>query len=601
MGEPKSIRSRDEVPAEDRWTIDEMYDPIGTWEEDVTSAMQQAEQLEKDYHGRLGSSASVLADALLLDAEIEQKLERAFCYARMKLDEDNTNSESQARYGECVSKASKIGALTSFLMPELVSIPEETILSYIEEEPRLKPYEHLLKDAVRQAEHVLTEKEEHLLASLGDVLGAPDNTFTMLNDADIVFGDVVDKDGNKHELTHGSYINLMRSDDRTLRKNAYDATYRKYKSLINTIASNYQTSVKTEVVTAEARSYPSARNAAMYSDDIPESVYDNLIDAVRDHLPDLHRYTEIRKQLLGVDELRMYDVYVPLIDVPERNIPFDEAVELAVKGLAVLGPAYIEQFRRGIASGWIDKYENKGKTSGAYSFGSYDSKPYVLLNYDATLEDLFTIVHEMGHSMNSYYTRKTQPFIYGDHSIFTAEVASTVNETLMMRYLLEHEEDPEMKKYILNMYLEAFRTTLFRQTMFAEFEKWSHDTVASGESLTPDNMCAEYDRLNTAYFGDALAPDDLIRYEWARIPHFYRGFYVYQYATGYSAANAIANRILGEGESARDDYLEFLKCGTNDYPVELLKIAGVDMSEKAPVESALETFKELVNEFASML
>ena len=297
----------------------------------------------------------------------------------------------------------------------------------------------------------------------------------------------------------------------------------------------------------------------------------------------------------------MYDVYVPLVEIPERSVSFDDAVELAQKGLSVLGKDYLREFNEGIKSGWIDKYENPGKTSGAYSFGSYDSKPYVLMNYDSTLEDLFTLVHEMGHSMNSLYTRRTQPFVYGDHSIFTAEVASTVNETLMMRWLLDNEKDPDMKRYILNMYIEAFRTTLFRQTMFAEFEKLTHDYCESGESLTADWMNEQYDSLNTKYFGEALTHDDMIQYEWARIPHFYRSFYVYQYATGYSAANAIADRLLTEGEKARQDYMEFLKCGSNDYPVELLKIAGVDMEKREPVDRALRMFGDLVHEFRSMM
>ena len=392
-----------------------------------------------------------------------------------------------------------------------------------------------------------------------------------------------------------------RSHDRAVRKEAYEKTYAQYKGHINTIAANYSANVKTDVISARTRNYPSARAAAMFSGNIPESVYDNLITAVHEALPALHDYIALRKDVLGVEELKMHDVYVPLVELPEKNIPFDDAVDLALKGLAVLGEDYLREFKEGIDSGWVDKYENKGKTSGAYSFGSYDSKPYVLMNYDNTLEDLFTIVHEMGHSMNSLYTRRTQPFVYGDHSIFTAEVASTVNETLMMRWLLENEKDPEMKKYIINMYIEAFRTTLFRQTMFAEFEKITHEAAESDESLTAEWMNEKYDELNTEYFGPALTHDDMIKYEWARIPHFYRSFYVYQYATGYSAANAIADRLLTEGEPARKDYIEFLKCGSNDYPVELLKIAGVNMEEKEPVERALKMFRELVKEFKEMM
>ena len=598
--EMSAILTRNEIPEKDKWTIDEMFPEDGLFEKTLAEALKKAEAFT-EYQGKLGESAEILADALISSDEIDQSLERLYTYARMKLDEDNGNPESQARHDKTIAALSKASALMSFATPEIVEIPEEKILSFIDEEPRLKTYEHLLKDAMREKEHVLSEKEEALLANYGEVLGATDNIFTMLNDADLKFGEVTKEDGETVPLTHGSFITLMRSHDRKVREEAYQKTYKQYEDHINTISANYSVNVKTDVITARVRNYPSARAAALFGGNIPESVYDNLITAVHEALPALHDYIALRKEILGVDELKMHDVYVPLVELPEKDIPFDEAIDLAMKGLAVLGEDYLREFKEGVDSGWIDKYENKGKTSGAYSFGSYDSKPYVLMNYDNTLEDLFTIVHEMGHSMNSLYTRRTQPFVYGDHSIFTAEVASTVNETLMMRWLLSNEEDPEMKKYILNMYIEAFRTTLFRQTMFAEFEKITHEQVEAGESLTADWMNEEYDKLNTEYFGPALTHDDMIKYEWARIPHFYRSFYVYQYATGYSAANAIADRLLTEGEAARQDYIEFLKCGSNDYPVELLKIAGVNMEEKEPVERALKMFTGLVKELREMM
>ena len=600
MGEISAIKTREEIPEKDKWTIDEMFPEDGLFEATLAKALKQAEDFTS-FHGKLGSSKETLADALEMSDAIDQSLERLYTYAHMKLDEDNGNSESQARLDKVISALSKASALTSFATPEIVSIPEETMLKYIEEEPRLRVYEHLLKDAMREKSHILSEKEEELLANYSEVLGASDNIFTMLNDADLKFGEVTADNGEKVALTHGSYISLMRSHNRAVREEAYTKTYKAYEDHINTIAANYQVNVKTDVISARVRKYPSARAAALFGGNIPESVYDNLITAVHEALPALHDYIALRKDVLGVEELKMHDVYVPLVELPEKNIPFDDAVDLALKGLAVLGEDYLREFKEGIDSGWVDKYENKGKTSGAYSFGSYDSKPYVLMNYDNTLEDLFTIVHEMGHSMNSLYTRRTQPFVYGDHSIFTAEVASTVNETLMMRWLLENEKDPEMKKYIINMYIEAFRTTLFRQTMFAEFEKITHEAAESDESLTAEWMNEKYDELNTEYFGPALTHDDMIKYEWTRIPHFYRSFYVYQYATGYSAANAIADRLLTEGEPARKDYIEFLKCGSNDYPVELLKIAGVNMEEKEPVERALKMFRELVKEFKEMM
>ena len=595
-----TVKSRNEIPEKDKWTIDEMYPEAGQWEAELKSTLDKTQGL-LEFSGRLGSSASVLADALILSDEVDQSFERLYTYAHMKLDEDNGVPESQARLDKAVSALAKASALTSFMTPEITSIPENTIEDFLKTEPRLKVYEHLLRDLMRSRSHVLSEKEEAILANLSEVLNAPDNIFTMLSDLDFSFGTVKDENGEETELTHGNYITYMRSHIREVRKEAYDKMYAQYKGHINTIAANYSTNVKTDVIGARLRNYTSARAAALHGGNIPESVYDNLITAVNDALPALHEYIAVRKEILGVDELMMHDVYVPLVDGPERHLEFDEAVELGTKGLSVLGEDYIREFREGIAAGWVDKYENPGKTSGAYSFGSYDSKPYVLMNYDSTLEDLFTLVHEMGHSMNSLYTRRTQPFVYGDHSIFTAEVASTVNETLMMRWLLDNESDPEMRKYILNMYIEAFRTTLFRQTMFAEFENIVHDYAESGESLTAEYMCSEYDKLNTKYFGPALSHDDLICYEWARIPHFYRSFYVYQYATGYSAANAIADRILTEGEPARLDYMEFLKCGSNDYPVELLKIAGVDMEQREPVDRALQAFTGLVEEFKELM
>ena len=593
------IKQRKDIPDEYKWAIDTMYSSPEDWEADLKKSVEMSESFTS-YKGRLGESASVLLEALRASDDIGLIVERLFVYSRMKLDEDNRVPEQQAMFDRIISAASGISARMSFFTPELIEVPEETLLDFMKEEPGLSLYEHVLKDAMRQKEHVLSDTEEHLLAELGEVLGAPDTVFTMLNDADMKFGEITDESGNQVQLTHGNYIKFMRSRDRKVRESAYNRCYETYKGLINTIAANYNVNVKTDAITARVRKYSSSRARAMSGGNIPEAVYDSLIESVHGCLDTLHEYTALRKKLLGVDELKMHDIYVPLIKVPDKKIPFEQAIEIAVKGLAPLGEEYIAQFLKGIEDRWIDRYENEGKTSGAYSFGSYDSAPFVLLNYDDTLEDVFTVVHEMGHSMNSFYTRKEQPFTYGDYSIFTAEVASTVNETLLMKYLLSTEQDPEMRKYILNMYLEAFRATLFRQTMFAEFELLTHREIENGGSLTAEWLCNEYDKLNTMYFGPALAKDDMIRYEWARIPHFYRSFYVYQYATGYSAANAIANRILKEGEPAVKDYIRFLGSGSSDYPVELLKIAGVDMATTGPVDSAMDTFRELFREFKEL-
>lgn len=596
----KNLKQRNEIPKEYKWNIEDMYPDESLWDKDVKECVERAEKFVQ-FQGKLTQSPAVLLDALRERDAIWQKIEHAFVYAAMKKDEDNRIDKYQAMDDKCGSAIAKISAAMSFFTPELLEAPEEKILGFLASEPGLKEYEFLLKSMLKEKEHILSAPEENILAQMSEITGATNDVFKMLNNADLTFGTVVDEDGDEVPLTHGNYITFMESQDRSIRKAAFTNMYEAYKKLINTIATNYNYNTKTDVVSARIRKYDSSLNAALDGNNIPASVYHNLIKEVHDYLPVVHRYMELRKKVLGVDQLKMYDVYVPLINLPKKDIKFEEAVEIMAEGLAPLGSEYIEQVRKGVQSGWIDVYENQGKTSGAYSFGSYDSMPYILLNYTNTLKDVFTIVHEMGHSMHSYYTRKTQPYIYGDHSIFTAEVASTVNESLLIRHLLKTEKDPEMRKYLLNYYIEEFRTTLFRQTMFAEFELLAHEEIEKGGVLTAQWLSETYGRLNSQYFGPAMAEDDYIKYEWARIPHFYRGFYVYQYATGYSAATAISSKILSEGEEARNNYIEFLKSGSSDYPVELLKIAGVDMASPEPVKMAMETFKNLVDELEKLL
>lgn len=591
----KSLKQRKQIAKEYKWDIEAMYPDESQWDADIEECVRRAEAFAK-FQGKVTESADTLADALEEKDSIWLKLEHAFVYAAMRKDEDNRVNKYQSMDDKCGTAVAKVSAAMSFFAPELLAADEKTILGYIDENPRLEVYRFALEDALREKQHILSAAEENLLAQLSEVTAATNDIFKMLNNADLTFGTIVDEDGDTVDLTHGNYITFMESHDRNVRKAAFTNMYKAYKALINTIATTYNYNTKNDVVSARIRKYDSARQAALSSGNIPESVYDNLIEVVHEYLPVLHRYIELRKKVLGVDELKMYDVYVPLVKLPKKDIPYTEALNMMQEGLAPLGSEYLAQVDRGTKEGWIDVYENQGKTSGAYSFGSYDSKPYILLNYTDTFKDVFTIVHEMGHSMHSYYTRKTQPFAYGDHSIFTAEVASTVNESLLMKHLLAEENDPEMRKYLINYYIEEFRTTLFRQTMFAEFEMLAHREIENGGVLTADWLCEVYDDLNTQYFGPALAKDEYIKYEWARIPHFYRGFYVYQYATGFSAASAISHKILTEGDSARDAYIEFLKSGSSDYPVELLKIAGVDMSSPEPIRMAMETFKELVEE-----
>ena len=519
----------------------------------------------------------------------------------MRRDENNAESLYQGMTDKSMSVIASVSASLSFFTPELLSSDENKLLSFIDENENLKTYEFLIKDALREKQHILSPQEEAIMAQMGEITSATNDIFTMLNNADIKFGTIKNSDGDDVELTHGNYIKFMESHDRNVRAKAYEAMYDAYKNLINTISTSYNYNTKTDVVSARIRKYESSRAAALSGDNIPAEVYNNLVSVVNDNLPNMHRYIELRKKLLGVDELHMYDMYVPLIKIPDNVITFEEGLDIIRQALKPMGDEYIRKMNEGISQGWIDVYENKGKTSGAYSFGCYDSYPYILLNYTDTLKDVFTIIHEMGHSMHSKYTRENQPYVYGSHSIFTAEVASTVNESLLMHYLLGKETDVEMRKYLLNLYLEEFRTTLFRQTMFAEFEDITHKAIENGQVLTGEWMCQQYQNLNDKYYGPAVVRDDTIRYEWARIPHFYNAFYVYKYATGYSAATAISSKILSEGKSASEAYIEFLKTGESDYPIELLKIAGVDMGKPEPIRQAMNTFNSLLDEFEKLV
>jgi oligoendopeptidase F len=596
----KKLKTRSEINKQDKWDIEAMYPDETKWDSDIKSSLKKVE-IFAGFAGSLTRDSQHLLDALTLRDEIWQTLERAFVYARMRRDEDNTSEKYQAMTDRINTDLAKVSAAMSFFTPELLETPEDVIRGYLEENQGLAIYRHAMDSLFREKAHVLTKAEENLLAQMSEITGATADIFIMLNNADLKFGTIIDENGQPVELTHGNYITFMESHDRNVRKGAFDKMYQSYEALINTLATTYSFNTKTDVVSARIRKYTSSRAAALSGDNIPESVYDNLVMAVNENLPALHKYMNLRKKMLGVEALQMHDVYVPLVTLPKRDIPFQEAVNIMLESLAPLGEPYLDGVRQGVSQGWMDIYENQGKTSGAYSFGSYDSKPYILLNYTDTLKDVFTVVHEMGHSMHSYFTRAVQPFVYGGHSIFTAEVASTVNENLLMKDLLQKETDPTMRKYLLNMHIESFRTTLFRQTMFAEFEALTHKTVEEGGSLTAQWLSQEYNKLNKKYFGPALAEDDYIQYEWARIPHFYRAFYVYKYATGYAAAAALSDAILKEGAPAKDRYLAFLKTGESDDPIELLKIAGVDMSSTKPVESAMEVFKNLVDEFEGLV
>ncbi len=593
----KTLKKRSQIDKKYKWDIEKMYPDEKVWDEDIKIALKEAEAFSK-FKGKLADDSSTLLDALKARDFIWQKLEKAFVYARMRRDEDNTCEKYQSMCDKIQNALSKASMLMAFFIPELLSCDKELIDGYIKENTELGIYKFMIDCAFKEKDHILSEKEESLLSQLGEVTSATNNIFTMLNNADMDFGTVLDADGNSLPLTHGNYITFMESHDPTLRKNAYEKMYTSYKKLINTISTTYSYNAKRDVVTARLRKYPSAIEASLSDDDISLDVYNNLIDVIHENLPYLYKYMEMRKEILSLDELCMHDVYVPLVKLPQKEISFEDAQLYMEKALAPLGDDYIKNMKNGLASRWVDVYETPGKTSGAYSFGSYDSMPYILMNFSSTLKDVFTLVHEMGHSMHSFYTRNTQPYIYGDHSIFTAEVASTVNENLLIKHLYKTETSKEMQKYLLNYHIEEFRTTVFRQTMFAEFEKWSHEMLEQGIPLTAQSMCDYYAKLNKLYFGDAVKQDDFIKYEWARIPHFYNAFYVYKYATGYCAAAAISDKILNDGP---DDYLEFLKTGSSNHPIELLKIAGVDMSKKEPIQKAMEVFKGLVDELEELI
>ena len=597
----KELKTRDQIDSKYKWNIEAMIPDESVISGELETIKKEAEAYGEDFAGRLTESADTLLAAFQKRDNIWRRLEKIYVYARMRRDENNAETKYQAMADQCNSVIAAVSASMAFFTPELLSASEETILAYIDAAPGLEIYRFAICDTMRQKAHILTQAEENILAQMSEITGATNDIFTMLNNADIKFGTIIDEDGDETEVTHGNFIKFMESHDRDVRKNAYNAVYDAYKELINTIASAYNYNTKTDVVSARIRKYESARAAALSGDNIPAEVYDNLVAEVHKNLPAMHRYVELRKKLLGVDKLYMYDMYVPLIKLPETSVSFEEGLDIMRDALQPLGEEYLTKMNKGIEEGWIDVYENKGKTSGAYSFGCYDSYPYILLNYTDTLKDVFTIIHEMGHSMHSRYTRDEQPYIYGSHSIFTAEVASTVNESLLMQHLLRTEDEKEMRKYLLNMHLEEFRTTLFRQTMFAEFEDITHKAIESGETLTAEWMCQQYEDLNAQYYGSAVEKDDVIRYEWARIPHFYNAFYVYKYATGYSAATAISKKILTEGKPAAQDYIRFLKTGESDHPIELLKIAGVDMSSPLPVQQAMETFNQLLDEFESLL
>ncbi|MDK2801420.1 MAG: oligoendopeptidase [Clostridiales bacterium] len=594
------LPKRDEIDPKYKWNLEDIYSNNDEWEKDFVKVKELIPQLTQ-YKGKLGESVSTFLKALMLQDQLLSLVEKVFVYAKMRRDEDNTNAIYQALTDRAKSLSVQVYSAISFITPEIISIPEQKLTDFLNEEPKLQIYRHYLNEILRQKNHILSESEETLLAASEEISDSAREIFTMLNNADIKFPNIKNEKGQEVELTKGNYIHFMESSDRRVRQDAFYALYSSYMKQKNTLAASLNANVKKNIFYARVRKYPSALEASLDVDNVSKNVYENLIDTIHKHLPLMYRYVSLRKKVLELDTLHMYDLYAPLVKEMNKHIYYKDALEIVEKALHPLGNDYIEALKLGFNSGWIDVYENEGKTGGAYSWGAYTTHPYVLLNYQGTIKDVFTLAHEMGHALHSYYTNKHQPYIYSQYKIFVAEVASTVNESLLIQYLLEHTKVKNEKAYLLNHYLDEFRGTVFRQVMFAEFEKIIHEKVESGEALTHQLLCEVYHHLNVKYFGDEIIIDSEIDMEWSRIPHFYTSFYVYKYATGFSAAASLSKQILEDGQPAVDRYLEFLSSGDSDYPIELLKKAGVDLSTPQPIIDALKVFEDRLNQLEELL
>ncbi|MDD6089937.1 MAG: oligoendopeptidase F [Candidatus Limivicinus sp.] len=593
--EANRIPERNEIPAEYTWDLTDIFESDEAWLSEYEALMHVPEKLA-EYEGRLGGSAEALLEFLQLEDDISVRLEKLMGYAGCKADQDTTDSRYQDLRSKGVGCCVAISGAAAFSTPEIIAIPEQTLDGFFRSRPELGIYRRSLYRLRRRAEHILSPAEERLLAAAGEMADAPDSICGALRNADLHFDDAVDSEGRRHPLSAGTLVPLMESTDRALRKSAFDNCYRRYGEFRNTVAATLDSQFKQLRFFAGARKYPSTLSAALDATEVPESVYLNLIDSVHRNMDKMHRYVALRKKLLGVDELHMYDVYTPVVPDAAVTISYDEAKKTVLEALSVLGGDYTELLELGFNSRWIDVYENRGKRSGAYSSGSSRPHPYVLLNQKDNLESMFTIAHEMGHALHSYYSCHNQPVNTGDYVIFVAEVASTCNEVLLMRHLLGKTRDKKERAYLINHFLDQFKGTVYRQTMFAEFELEMGRLSEAGQALTADLLCERYRALNELYYGPDMVCDEGISLEWARIPHFFYNYYVFQYATGFSAAVAIAERILAEGAPAVADYKRFLSGGSSTDPISLLKIAGVDMSRPESIDSALALFGELITE-----
>ena len=599
MSNSETIRARDQIPQEDTWALEDLYPSDESWEQ-ALSALTARQAEAAAFAGKLGESGETLCAFLHLVEDVDGQSELLANYAMRKADQDTRNATYQAMVGKLMGVLTAVGAAFSFATPEIMAIPEEALEGFYKAAPGLERYRRYLNNERRRREHTLSAAEERLLAAAGEMANAPETVFGSFLNADMRYPDAMDSEGKPHALSQSTFVPLEESGDRALRKSAYENLYNTLGGMRNTAAGLLDAQNKQQKFFATARKYGSAREAAMDRTNVPVSVYDNLIEAVHRNMDKMHRYVRLRKKLLGVDELHFYDVYTPLLKDEPAKIPFAQAKQTVYDALYPLGDGYRAILKEGFENRWIDVYENQGKRGGAYSAGT-KVHPFVLLNYSGSLDSQFTLAHEMGHALHSYLSNKHQNQIDSDYVIFVAEVASTCNEALLMEYLLKKTTDKKERVFLINHFLDQFKGTIYRQTMFAEFEKFMGAAVDAGQTLTADMLCAEYARLCKLYYGEDMVVDDQIAMEWARIPHFYYNYYVFQYATGYSAAIALSRRILREGESAVKDYLGFLSGGCSKSPIDLLKGAGVDMTSPAPVNDALKLFGELLDEMESLM
>jgi len=593
------VLQRNEINEKDTWDLSTIFEKDQKWEEELallTEDTKQAASLE----GHLLDSAESLLDITERYLDLSRRLEKLYVYAHMKNDQDTRVAKYQEYYAKAMALYSQLDQVFSFYEPEFMAITEDQYRNFLAEEPKLQTYKHFFDKLLQNKEHVLSQREEELLAGAGEIFGAASETFAILDNADIAFPFVKDEDGNEVQLSHGVYMRLVESKNREVRRGAYEALYSTYEQYQHTYAKTLQTNVKVQNYRAKVRNYKSAREAALAANFVPESVYDNLVSAVRKHLPLLHRYLSLRSKILGIPDLKMYDVYTPLSSV-EYSFTYEEALKKAEEALAVLGEDYLSRVKRAFSERWIDVYENQGKRSGAYSGGSYDTNAFMLLNWQDNLDNLFTLVHETGHSMHSSYTRETQPYVYGDYSIFLAEIASTTNENILTEKLLQEVQDDATRFAILNNFLDGFRGTVFRQTQFAEFEHAIHQADQNGEVLTSEFLNNLYADLNQEYYGLSKEDNPQIQYEWARIPHFYYNYYVYQYSTGFAAASALAEKIVHGSQDDRDRYIDYLKAGKSDYPLNIMRKAGVDMEKEDYLNDAFAVFERRLDEFEALV